>query len=435
MPPDKRGAPLAAILKGAAGSAVLKGVNLLFGLLATAFLGRVLMPEQYGYYAFASTTVTLLALPVQCGLPQLMTREIAKYQLAGRWGHIRGLLLRSNQLVASLGLAVVVTLFLLLPVLPRLAQAVDRPTFVWAIVLLPFIALNRVRGGALLGLRKAVLGLLPDNGVRAVLFLFFIVVWHGLWPFQAATAMALQLAATLIAFFTGALLLMRHLPADVRRAEARFDSKAWLAAIIPLTLTDALLIFNLQADLLLLGVFRNAADVGIYRATTLVAMQVTIGLSVASEVLAPHVARLHQAADRAGLQSLMAHALRWLALSGAVLAAVCIFAGKQVLTGVFGQPYAGGAAALAILAAGQFLNTAAGTGSVLLNMSGHEKDVLRIFAFSAATNVIGNLVLIPLLGIVGAALATTLCQLVTNGLLVVFVWRRLKLSWWGAFFR
>lgn len=424
--------PLATILKGAAGSAALKGVNLLLGLLATAFLGRILMPQQYGYYAFASTAVTLLAMPVQCGLPQLMMREIAKYQLAEQWGHIRGLLLRANQLVGLLGLAVVLILALVLPSLARLVPAVDKPTFVWAIILLPLIALNRLRGGALLGLRKVVLGLLPDNGIRAVLFLVFIVLWWWLLPFNAAGAMALQVAATLIAFVSGAALLMRHLPAKVHGAVATFESRAWLSAIIPLTLTDALLIFNMQADLLVLGVFRSAAEVGVYRAATLVALQASVGLAVASEVLAPHIARLYQAGDHSGLRHLVRQAQLGLVTSGALLAGFCILFGHDILVFVFGSAYAGGASALAVLAFGQFLAVAAGTGSVLLNMSGHEKDVLRVFALSAATNLVANILLVPSFGMVGAAWATTGCQLFTNGMLVYFVWHRIKLPLWHA---
>jgi O-antigen/teichoic acid export membrane protein len=424
--------PFSVILKGAAGSAGLKGVNLLFGLLATAFLGRVLLPRQYGYYTFASTVVTLLALPVQAGLPQLMTREIAKYQLAGQWGHIRGLLLRANQLVAVLGLVVVAVLVLALPALTHFIPAVDRSTFIWAIVLMPLIALNRLRGGALIGLRKVVLGMLPDNGIRAVLFLVFIGLWYWLLPFNSAVAMALQVAATAIAFVAGAALLMRHLPPQVHGASAAFESKAWLAAIIPLTLTDALLIFNLQADLLVLGLFRDAADVGVYRAASLVALQVTVGLTVANEVLAPHIARLHQAGDRAGLQALLRQALGWLTLSGLVLAGVCMAGGREILVFVFGAAYAGGGTALAILAFGQFITVAAGTGSLLLNMTGHEKDVLRVFAISAVTNLGLNLALVPRFGLAGAAVATTVCQLVTNTLLIAYVHRRLGLSFWPA---
>lgn len=425
--------PFAVILKGAAGSAVLKGTNLLFGLLATAFLGRVLMPTQYGYYAFASTVVTLLALPVQCGLPQLMTREIAKYQLTGKWGHIRGLLLRANQVSTILGIGMMIVLMLALPVLIRCVAAVDRATFIWAIVLLPLIALNRLRGGALIGLRKFVLGMLPDNGIRAVLFFAFIAAWYWFWPFNSAVAMALQVAATGVAFVAGAVLLMRHMPREVRTSPAVFETKSWLAAVIPLTLTDALLIFNLQADLLVLGLFNTAADVGIYRAAVLVAAQVTTGLTVANEVLAPHIARLHQAGDRAGLQALIRQARGWLVLSGLVLAGVCIFAGREILSFVFGGAYAGGALALAILAGGQLATVVAGTTAVLLNMSGNERDVLRVFALSAVINVVANFTLVPLMGMVGAAIATTCCQLVTNGLLLSFVHHRLGLEILPAF--
>lgn len=423
--------PFAILLKGAAGSAVLKAINLVFGLAATAFLGRVLMPQQYGYYSFASTAVTLLSMPVQCGLPQLMTREIAKYQLAGQWGYIRGLLLRANQLVGVFGLAIVVVLVLALPALARVIPAVDPLTFTWAIVLLPLIAFNRLRGGALIGLRKVVLGMLPDNGIRAVLFFGFIVAWQCFLPFNSAVALSMQVAATLIAFLAGAVLLMRNLPPEVRHAKAAFNTAVWVTAIIPLTLTDALLIFNLQADLLVLGIFRSAADVGIYRAAALVAMQITTGLTVANEVLAPHIARLYHARDMAGLKHLICHALGWLAATGAILAGFCLIADREILVLVFGKAYSGGANALAILAIGQFIVVTAGIGSVLLNMTGHEKDVLRVFSISAVTNLAANILLAPRYGIIGAAMATVAVQLLTNGLMVYFVWRRLKLKLWA----
>jgi O-antigen/teichoic acid export membrane protein len=64
-------------------------------------------------------------------------------------------------------------------------------------------------------------------------------------------------------------------------------------------------------------------------------------------------------------------------------------------------------------------------------MSGHERDVLRIFAVSAVANVAANIVMIPLLGMTGAAIATVGCQVFTNGLLIYFVRRRLGLSYWS----
>jgi O-antigen/teichoic acid export membrane protein len=221
---------------------------------------------------------------------------------------------------------------------------------------------------------------------------------------------------------------MRHLPRRVRASTPAFETRHWVAAIIPLTLTDALLIVNLQADLLVLGLFRDAADVGIYRAAVLVASQVTIGLTVANEVLAPHVARLQQAGDRQGLQSLVRQAQGWLALSGLVLAGICVLADREILTFVFGPAYAGGASALAVLAAGQFISVVAGANAVLLNMSGNERDVLRVFAVSAAVNLAANFALVPSFGLMGAAIATAGCQLVTNALLLHYVRRRLGLT-------
>jgi O-antigen/teichoic acid export membrane protein len=68
-----------------------------------------------------------------------------------------------------------------------------------------------------------------------------------------------------------------------------------------------------------------------------------------------------------------------------------------------------------------------GLAALVLNMTGHERDTAKGIAVSALLNVTLNALLIPLWGIEGAALASTLSMVVWNSLLVVLVHRRLGL--------
>ena len=56
-----------------------KVFSLLAALVISIVLARVLGPEDYGLYVFVSAFIPLAALPISGGLPQLLTREVAKH--------------------------------------------------------------------------------------------------------------------------------------------------------------------------------------------------------------------------------------------------------------------------------------------------------------------------------------------------------------------
>ena len=78
----------------------------------------------------------------------------------------------------------------------------------------------------------------------------------------------------------------------------------------------------------------------------------------------------------------------------------------------FGNEYISGYAALVILCVSQSVCIITGPGGVLLNMSGHEKIVMKILLFSATLNIILNAILIPRYGINGAAISTAISTVI-----------------------
>ena len=90
------------LLRGVLGSGVLKIFHTLLILATAILLARTLGPEGYGIYAFAYALATLIAIPAQMGLPTLVVREVARYQLKEEWGYLKGILRFSNQVVLGL---------------------------------------------------------------------------------------------------------------------------------------------------------------------------------------------------------------------------------------------------------------------------------------------------------------------------------------------
>jgi O-antigen/teichoic acid export membrane protein len=115
-------------------------------------------------------------------------------------------------------------------------------------------------------------------------------------------------------------------------------------------------------------------------------------------------------------------------LAALPVAVFLIVLGQPILSLVFGEAYGVGGTALGILCAGQLANAATGSLTLILNMTGHERDTVMGLGSAAIVNVILNLLLIPRFGIEGAAAATAISVAAWNALLLRKLHARLGIS-------
>jgi O-antigen/teichoic acid export membrane protein len=100
---------------------------------------------------------------------------------------------------------------------------------------------------------------------------------------------------------------------------------------------------------------------------------------------------------------------RRISLAAALPLAIALFiAGDVIVEWVFGQAYNGAHLPLVILAVGQLVNAAFGPVGIFLNMTGNEKLNSMLLWSTVAGNIVMNSVMIPIAGISGAALASSL---------------------------
>ena len=285
------------------------------------------------------------------------------------------------------------------------------------------MALGNLRAAALRGLQHVILGQLPERILRPLILLVLIVVFWVMFPARAIgpdVAMGLNVLAALVAFLTGAWLLRKLRPQELMaRPVPEYRAGTWIKAALPLAFVAGMFLINSYTDIISLGIFMSPADVGVYRVVVAGAAMVVFALNALNMIFAPRMARLHALNEMEGLQRLATMSARMALLLAVPVLLLFVFLGKWILGSVFGAAFAGGYQALIILSVGQLANAGMGSVGMLLNMTGHERDTARALGVSAATNVVLNLVLIPLLGINGAASATAISMALWN----VIMWR------------
>jgi O-antigen/teichoic acid export membrane protein len=141
---------------------------------------------------------------------------------------------------------------------------------------------------------------------------------------------------------------------------------------------------------------------------------------------APTVSALFALSDQAGLQSISTKAA-WLSLLGTACAAIPLLLLAHPLLALFGHDFVAGAPIVTILVLGQVLAAACGPQQHLITMTGNERAGAVILAVCAGSSFAGCMLMIALVGMIGAAFATTLTLIGWNVAMAIFIHRNLHL--------
>lgn len=420
------------LFRGAGASIALKIADSVLGLLLSLVLARVLQPEGYGTYSFALSVVGILGMPVMMGLPTLVLREVARDRASGEWARIRGILTRATQFVLIMSALVIpVAVFVILAWHERLGK-VQADALLWALILLPLMGLNRLREAALLGFGNVFHALAPERLLLPTAMIALLGFYGAFGRVGPPAAIALYGGASCLTFLLGVRFLLRSLPTEVLAAQPQYNNASWLRSMLPLSLLAGLNVLMSQTDIFMLGVLSTKEEVGLYRVAYSGGALVLFFYIALNIVLTPHVAALHKSGDMDRLQRLIITATRSTTAGALPVVTALGFLGGPILELIYGSPYRPAYIALAILACAQFFNVLTGDVYGVLNMTGHERETLKVVVVGAVLNVGLNAALIPRFGSAGAAAATAVAIVMSNCALVWILWTKTGL-WSPAF--
>jgi O-antigen/teichoic acid export membrane protein len=200
----------------------------------------------------------------------------------------------------------------------------------------------------------------------------------------------------------------------LRRSIARYAAPRSVAAILDQAV--------LWLDVILVGVIAGPVAAGVYGATSRFVGAGVVVSNALRIVVAPRFSALLGAGRTHDVQELYSVTAGWILLFGApIYITLAVFA-SQVLSWL-GPGFETGATSLVILAVGSLVVLSAGNIQSLLLMSGRSGLGALNKAIVVAFNVAGNVVLVPRIGIEGAAVTWAL-SMVLDTLLAAYQVRR-----------
>jgi O-antigen/teichoic acid export membrane protein len=406
------------VLRGALGSGAIKGANFALTSATSILLARTLGPSGYGQYAFAISVALFLAIPSQMGVSTLVLRETGALASKKDWAPVAALVSSSTRLVLKICLLLAGPAAFLVIVVWGGAPTTERSTLLWALAIVPLVALITVLAAVARGLQHLLAGQLPEFVLRPALVLGSLALFSVLVATpSAATAMALNALGTV-----GALLLTAYGLRVILKRRGSFAGRLWrkgdplrLRTVGPLAILSSVQVIFSQTDIFALRWLGTVEEVGQYRVAVQGAAVVAFALNALNLYASPMMPKLLAGRQQLELQRLVTK-VSWMALVAALLVAMpFLLLAESIIGVVVGADFIGGALAMQVLVGAQLVNSAAGPVDHLLTMSGHERVAIKLFATAFLINVAMSVILIPQLGMLGAAIGTSLGIVYWNG--------------------
>jgi O-antigen/teichoic acid export membrane protein len=415
---DGSDSSLARRLAGAA--FLIRVVSALIAFASQIVLARWLGGFEFGIYVYVWTWVLLLGGMVDLGLGSAAQRFIPEYIEHKCSTLLRGFLGGSRWLASIIATAIAGMAAL---VVFALSTHIE-PRSVWPLYLacaaLPICGIAQVQSGIARSYGWINLGLSPTYVLRqlALLALLGLAFAAGL-PMNAVTATATAAVGLWGVTIGQTVVLDRRLASVVAPGPKAHAVRSWLATSTPIFVVEAFFLLLTYADVLVLQLFRPPNEVGVYYAASkTMALVAFIYFSVA-QTLAHKFAEYHVAGDRKRLADFLAIAVRmtfWPSLGSIVM----LLALGEPLLRMFGREFVSGYYLMFILAIGLLARASVGPAERLLNMLGERRSCAVIYAASFAINIGLCFILIPRLGITGAAVANAI-TLVAESACLYFV--------------
>jgi O-antigen/teichoic acid export membrane protein len=375
-------------------------------------LARLLGVSGYGVYALAMTTAALAGIVTEFGLPVLAMREAGAARADGNWSGLRGLLSWSDRTILALSLLLALLTWAGVQVLAPAARSAYLSTLLWAVALVPFVAIGKLRSFVLLALDKTLASQLPVMILRPLLFLGgCLALWWASGALSPAAAMAAQVGGAAIAMVVILVLFRRACPPELVAASPVTRVRPWLAACLPMGLTEGLRVLQGQLGLVLTGALAGTAQAGLYRVADAALLITALAASIVGTAATPMFARLWSENDQAGLERIAA-ASAWAMVGGALLLGLPLaLFGPWLFPLVFGADFAGSVPVFLVLWLGSLASALFGLTLSVANMTGQHLLSTRSFGVIALVNLAAGAIAIPIAGALGAAAASALASL------------------------
>lgn len=421
------------LLKGSSIAFIFKIVGIILGYLFVLFITKNYGSESLGIFILSLTILQISSIIARMGMDTMFLRFCGEYNQNKNGKYILKNLY-NNILLFTIPSALILTVLLYFTS-PYISiyffnkESLILPFQIISLAILPY-TLFFIHKEAIRGLKK----MLVFSFFNSTSIVFFGIIFLPIL-FYFSNLNTIPIYAQFFAILTSSIIAFiywKHYLNNLKQTNTiqpySFISKKNIFSIsLPMMLASSLFMIMNWTDILMLGVYVSEAEVGLYSVALKVALLTSIILIAVNSISAPKFAELWAKHDIKSFEKLAQQSSKIIFFFSLPIV-IIITTFSELFLSFFGTDFGEAKWALIILVFGQFINSISGSVGNILQMTGHEKIYQNIIIISVLINILLNYLLIPIYGILGAAIATSFSTISWN-LLSIFTIKK-KLNIW-----
>jgi len=388
--------------------------ELLAVFITTVFLTRILGVGDFGLYTLGRIVLQIGATVAILGLNGGALKYMSAYLALDDKKKAKGVMIQAIIFPLIFGSIISAGIFFFSSFIanffgkPELSSVIKVFSFG-----IPLFALMQSAGVATRSFKTAKYSVLSEKVLKPFLNFLLIMIFYFLGYRLLGMALALVISIFITVFYL--IFWIRKIFPELfsRNIIPEFETKKLLSTSFPLMLIWMIGFFLSWTDTIMIGYFLSSDMVGIYQVAVKVSFLIIMFLGALSAIFVPVISSLYHKGEMKKLSSIFKTVTKWGLFLGLLLFLIFIISSKEIMM-IFGNNFVLGTSSLLVLCFGQLIHVGMGASASMLMMTGKEKIEFLNDIFVLILDILLNLILIPKFGILGAAIATTICLAILN---------------------
>lgn len=396
--------------------------------ILTIALARLLQPDKYGLLVLALAILTVVKLFSRLGIAKSGARYITQYKEEDP-GQVPHILRISLAYILITTIATVVLLFLAHDVLARLLSEPDlAPLLLLGVVFLGFSTLYtyaRTTLQAFEQIRYSATVNAVDRVLRLGCTLVLVLLGFGAMGALAGYTIAFAISSGLGFYFIYRFCYVNFSPAPVmdpglRRRIAEYS--------LPLAVTHTAFLLDRRLDTVIIGHLLDASAAGFYAIGYQVVEFVEVPVSSLGYTLSPTFGAEKASENIERISKVFEEALTYSLLIYVPAAAGLFLTADPMIDLIFGSDYTNASPVVKIFSLYLLLRAVTNLTTNGIDYLGRAKIRAIALTITSLTNIGLTIVLVPYLGIIGAAVATVLTYAVYTAVNIYIIFAEFELQ-------
>lgn len=380
-------------------------------------LARKMGAEVYGQFNLVWTVATIAALVLSFGVPTAVMRFLARYRAAANKQEEKGIVLFG--LTIGVGTAFITLISGLSIIwLGSFEKHTTELILLSTLLTMPLI-FSLIRAGLVRAFDQTAMALLPKEvafPLFSILLLLTVRLENKVEAISGIILVLMIVEAVALAHFLG------RFVRPYKAVTALIRTKEWIKVSLSLVFSRLMFYGINRIDLLVLGVYATAADLGAYAVAINIALIAQLVVHIITIVLAPRFSATFATGDQSETAKVLKEGIAMAAVGGTIVCSILVIFAEPIVR-LFGDEFEQAVPLVRILALGQFLNTLTGPVASCLNMTAHERLVAVISLVSTLVTTVVLVLIVPIYNVVGAAWVTSGALIMFNGALFFYCYK------------